>query len=156
MATLFSLWSVSTLTMEKRPNANRISNSLIMIKFKAPFAFLFLIVVVKFCNGQGCGCKVKGYIMDDDTKGTNVRRQPNGEIFKTLHFKDRCTLATPVIIHKSSNKWCYLTTDDICVEIVTGWVYSGLIYTSLNFKTSYKESPNSEIGTYIRQPILLY
>jgi hypothetical protein len=84
-------------------------------------------------HAQECPCQLEAYIMDEDKTGTNVRDAPNGKVIKKLILKDRCSLATPIVVHKTEDGWCYMTTNDICVEKVTGWVYGGLIFASLNF-----------------------
>lgn len=118
---------------------------------RTAIALIFVITTLS-ANSQSCDCGLGGYIIDQDTTGTNMRDQPNGKIIKTLPFKGRCQLATPVTIHKSDKNWCYVTTHDICVETATGWVHSSLLYTRLQFHTTYNEKTKQ----YYTLPISLF
>lgn len=114
---------------------------------------IFCLVLMALSIGLGQtvpkSCKVEAYIVDPDTTGSNVRESPGGKVKKVLHFKDRCTLATPVLI---SNGWLLMTTDDICVEKVTGWMHTSLLYTSLNLKFTINDNYEQiAIPIYLRE-----
>lgn len=93
-----------------------------------------LIVATNLIAQNASSIAVEGYIIDSDTTGTNIREKPNGKIKKTLHFKDRCAIATSVLISACSNGWLLVTTDDDCIEKITGWMHSSLVFTSVNLK----------------------